>query len=56
MPNSPLCLLLDTSVWLEKYLPWRSQRRAVLSLLHEARLQDIALTDYVLAWLKTIKR
>ena len=43
MANSSLCLMLDTNVWLEKYLPWRAGHREVLALLHEARFQEIAL-------------
>ena len=41
MPNSSLCLLLDTNVWLEKYLPWRAGHGTVLALLREADLQEI---------------
>ena len=33
MANSSLCLLLDTTVWLEKYLPWRAGHREVLAPL-----------------------
>lgn len=43
MPNSSLCLLFDTNIWLEKYLPWRSQHDVVLGLLQEARLQGVAI-------------
>lgn len=43
MANSTLCLLLDTNVWLEKYLPWRPEHAAVLELLHETRVQEVAI-------------
>ena len=43
MPNSSLCLFLDTNVWLEKYLPWRAGHGTVLALLQEARLQEVAI-------------
>lgn len=43
MTNSSLCLLFDTNVWLEKYLPWRTGHNTVLALLQEARLQEVAI-------------
>ncbi|MBR3326870.1 MAG: PIN domain-containing protein [Atopobiaceae bacterium] len=43
MPNNALCLLLDTNIWLEKYLPWRTDHDTVLALLREARLQEVSI-------------
>ncbi|MDO4798670.1 MAG: hypothetical protein Q4A01_11710 [Coriobacteriales bacterium] len=43
MFNSSLCLLFDTNVWLEKYLPWRTDHDIVLALLREARLQEVSI-------------
>lgn len=43
MPSSRTTLVLDTNIWLEKYLPRRPEHDNVLALLGEARAREIAL-------------
>ena len=43
MPNDTACLVLDTNVWLEKYIPWRSRREVVLRLLSAAQSRGCAI-------------
>lgn len=43
MPTNPPCILLDTNVWLERYLPGRAQQATVNTLFDEMLAAECAL-------------
>ena len=43
MSNNPPCLLLDTNIWLEMYIPSRAQQAVCLELVNVAQQKDAAL-------------
>ena len=43
MATNPPCVLLDTHIWFERYLPGREQQEAVNTLIDEALVHDCAL-------------
>lgn len=42
MATNPPCILLDTNIWLERYLPGRMQQETVNALIDEAFAYDCA--------------
>ena len=43
MQTNPPCILLDTNIWLERYLPRRVQQDVVNQLIKEAAARDCAI-------------
>ena len=43
MPTNPPCILLDTNIWFERYLPGRTQQETVNTLIDEALVAECAL-------------